>query len=175
MVKKTGGLSVPIMLTCLFLLGASRPAIAENGLSRETLRGLKALNVQVAPIEPGISHEGLTHKRILEDTKRELQKAGIELLSDEEFTRLRRSRSYPLGRLEMMITIKDAGSSDAKIYSTTVRVRQAVFLSRRPVIKVFAPTWEKRTIGYTRDLGPVAEAVRNGVEQFIRDYLSVNP
>ena len=83
MTKKTRGLSVPVMLTCLFLLGASRPAIAENGLSRETLRGLKALNVQVAPIESGISHEGLGYKRILQDTERELRKAGIELLSDK--------------------------------------------------------------------------------------------
>jgi hypothetical protein len=100
--------------------------------------------------------------------------AKIKLLPEEEFNRLRRTRNYPLGRLEVIVTIKDMNKDNEKLYSIIIRFSQIAFLSRAPVIKLFAPTWESQTIGYSGDLSVVTEGVKAGVEEFISAYMSVN-
>jgi uncharacterized protein YrzB (UPF0473 family) len=143
-------------------------------MNSETLRGLRSVYVWVAPINSKIEQEGLTTALIQKDTERQLQREGIKLLPEAEFDRLRRSRNYPLGRLEIIVTVKDIKEGNEKIYNITVRFSQIAFLSRAPVIKLFAPTWEKQTIGYSGDLRKVTEGVKAGVEAFISAFMSVN-
>jgi hypothetical protein len=143
-------------------------------MNSETLRGVKSIYVRVAPIDPKIEQERLTTARIRRDTERQLQMAKIKLLPEEEFNRLRRTRNYPLGRLEVIVTIKDMNKDNEKLYSIIIRFSQIAFLSRAPVIKLFAPTWESQTIGYSGDLSVVTEGVKAGVEEFISAYMSVN-
>ena len=143
-------------------------------MNSETLRGLRSIYVRVAPIDSKIEQEGLTTARILRDTERQLQREEIKILPEEEFNRLRRTRNYPLGRLEVIVTIKDMNKDNEKLYSIIIRFSQIAFLSRAPVIKLFAPTWESQTIGYSGDLSVVTEGVKAGVEEFISAYMSVN-
>ncbi len=143
-------------------------------MNSETLRGVKSIYVRVAPIDSEIEQEGLTTARIRRDTERQLQMAKIKLLPEEEFNRLRRSRNYPLGRLDVIVTIKDMNKDNEKLYSIIIRFSQIAFLSRAPVIKLFAPTWESQTIGYSGDLNVITESVKAGVEKFISAYTSVN-
>jgi hypothetical protein len=143
-------------------------------MNSETLRGVRSIYVRVAPIDSKIEQEGLTTARILRDTERQLQRDGIKILPEEEFNRLRRTRNYPLGRLEVIVTIKDMNKDNEKLYSIIIRFSQIAFLSRAPVIKLFAPTWESQTIGYSGDLSVVTEGVKAGVEEFISAYMSVN-
>ena len=143
-------------------------------MNSETLSGLRSIYVRVAPIDPKIEQEGLTTARILRDTERQLQREEIKILPEEEFNRLRRTRNYPLGRLEVIVTIKDMNKDNEKLYSIIIRFSQIAFLSRAPVIKLFAPTWESQTIGYSGDLSVVTEGVKAGVEEFISAYMSVN-
>ena len=143
-------------------------------MNSETLRGVKSIYVRVAPIDPKIEQEGFTAAQIRRDTERQLQMAKIKLLPEEEFSRLRRTRNYPLGRLEIIVTVKDIKEGNEKIYNIIVRFSQIVFLSRAPVIKLFAPTWESQTIGYSGDLGVVTEGVKARVEEFISAYMSMN-
>ena len=140
-----------------------------------TLRGIKSIYVQISPINAGIAQEGLSTAKIQRDTERQLEKAGIKLLSEKEFIRLKQPRNYPLGRLEVILTIKDTKEDNGKIYNISVRLTQIVFLSRAPVIKLFAPTWESTIIGYSHNLDVISDGVREGVEEFINAYLSVNP
>jgi hypothetical protein len=130
--------------------------------------------VRVAPIDSKIEQEGLTTAQLRRDTERQLQSEEIKLLAEEEFNRLRRTRNYPLGRLEIIVTVKDIQEGNEKIYNIIVRFSQIVFLSRAPVIKLFAPTWESQTIGYSGDLSVVTEGVKARVEEFISAYMSVN-
>ncbi len=143
-------------------------------MNSETLRGVRSIYVRVAPIDPKIAQEGFTTARIRRDTERQLQMAKIKILPEEEFNRLRRTRNYPLGRLEIIVTIKDMNKDNEKLYSIIIRFSQIAFLSRAPVIKLFAPTWESQTIGYSGDLSVVTEGVKAGVEAFISAYMSVN-
>ncbi|OQY16102.1 MAG: hypothetical protein B6I32_04385 [Desulfobacterium sp. 4572_20] len=143
-------------------------------MNSETLRGVKSIYVRVAPIDPKIEQEGLTTARMLRDTERQLQREEIKILPEEEFNRLRRTRNYPLGRLEVIVTIKDMNKDNEKLYSIIIRFSQIAFLSRAPVIKLFAPTWESQTIGYSGDLSVVTEGVKARVEEFISAYTAVN-
>ncbi|MBW2002794.1 MAG: hypothetical protein JRI30_09815 [Deltaproteobacteria bacterium] len=165
-----------ILIMFLFLGGVD--AFAKVGvyseMNSETLRGLRSIYVRVAPIDSKIEQEGLTTSRILRDAERQLQMAKIKLLPEEEFNRLRRTRNYPLGRLEIIVTVKDIKEGNGKIYNIIVRFSQIVFLSRAPVIKLFAPTWESQTVGCSGDLNVITESVKAGVEKFISAYTSVN-
>jgi hypothetical protein len=176
--NQTRGYKLLIILLSIGLTAAIARAGQYNRLTSDvaaTLEGIKSIHVRVAPIDADLSQGGLSQAKILENTKWQLQRAGIKLLSEKEYDRLRAVRNYPLGQLEVTVTFKNAGDIDAKIYSVKVRVRQAVFLSRKPVIKVSAPTWEESTIGYTRELGAIQAGIEDAVAKFINAYRSVNP
>lgn len=176
--NKTRCYKLLIILLSIGWTAASVQAGQYNQLNSDpadTLQGIKNINVQVAPIDPEFEQEGLSQAKILENTKRQLQRAGIKLLSEKEYDRLRAARNYPLGQLEVTVAFKSTRAVDAKIYSVNVRVRQAVFLSRKPFIKVFAPTWEESTIGYTLDLDVIQAGIEDAVAKFINAYRSVNP
>ena len=166
-----------LLLTVLFVwIGDAFALVKGTGeIDDATLRGIKSIYVQISPINAGIAQEGLTTAKIKRDTERQLERAGIKLLSEKEFLRLKQPRNYPLGRLEVLVTIKDIKQDNGKVYNITVRISQIVFLSRAPVIKLFAPTWESTIFGYSHSLEVISDGVREGVEEFINAYLSVNP
>jgi len=172
--KKIIGFTVLLMIFFISGVEVFAKVGVYSEMNSETLRGLRSIYVWVAPMNSKIEQEGLTTALIQKDAERQLQREGIKLLSEAEFNRLRRSRNYPLGRLEIIVTVKDIKDGNEKIYNITVRFSQIAFLSRAPVIKLFAPTWEKQTIGYSGDLRNVREGVKAGVEAFISAFMSVN-
>jgi hypothetical protein len=172
--RKLRWFTVFIMVLFVGRVDAFAKAGVYSEMNSETLRGLRSIYVRVAPIDIKIEQEGFTTARILRDTERQLQREEIKLLPEEEFSRLRRTRNYPLGRLEIIVTVKHIKEGNEKIYNIIVRLSQIVFLSRAPVIKLFAPTWESQTIGYSEDLSAVTDGVKAGVEEFISAYMSVN-
>ena len=172
--KKIIGFTVILMILFVGGVDVFAKVGVYSDMNSETLRGLRSIYVWVAPMNSKIEKEGLTTALIQEGTERQLQREGIKLLPEAEFNRLRRTRNYPLGRLEIIVTIKDIKEGNEKIYNITVRFSQIAFLSRAPVIKLFAPTWESQTIGYSGDLRKVTEGVKDGVEAFISAFMSVN-
>lgn len=172
--KKIIGFTVILMILFVCVGDVFAKVGVYSEMNSETLRGLRSIYVWVAPMNSKVEQEGLTTALIQEDTERQLQREGIKLLPEAEFNRLRRTRNYPLGRLEIIVTIKDIKEGNEKIYNITVRFSQIAFLSRAPVIKLFAPTWESQTIGYSGDLRKVTEGVKDGVEAFISAFMSVN-
>ena len=167
---------VAILIMVLFVgrVDAFAKVGVYSEMNSETLRGVRSIYVRVAPIDSKIEQEGFTTAQTRRDTERQLQMAKIKLLPEEEFNRLRRTRNYPLGRLEVIVTIKDMNKDNEKLYSIIIRFSQIAFLSRAPVIKLFAPTWESQTIGYSGDLSVVTEGVKAGVEEFVSAYISAN-
>ena len=166
-----------LLIMAIFICMADVSALARETVEpgTETLRGIKSIYVQVELIDTEIEQEKITSAQIRRETERQLERAWIKVLSEEKYNRLKKPRNYPLGRLDVLVTIKDMQKDDEKLYNVTVRISQIAFLSRAPVIKVFAPTWESVTIGNTRNLGVVLDVVRDGVQGFIDAYLSVNP
>jgi hypothetical protein len=172
--KKIIGFAVLIMILFVGGVDVFAKVGVYSDMNSETLRGLRSIYVWVAPMDSKIEQEGLKAAQIRRDTEGQIQREGIKLLPEEEFNRLQRSRNYPLGRLEIIVTIKDIKEGNIKIYNITVRLSQIAFLSRAPVIKLLAPTWERQTIGYSGDLRKVTEGVKAGVEAFISAFMSVN-
>jgi hypothetical protein len=172
--KKVIGFSILIMVLFVGGMDAFAKVGVYSEMNSETLRGVRSIYVRVAPIDSKIEQEGLTTAQIQGDTERQLQSEAIKLLPEEEFNRLRRTRNYPLGRLEIIVTVTDIKEGNGQIYNIIVRFSQIVFLSRAPVIKLFAPTWESQTIGYSGDLSVVTGGVKARVEEFISAYMSVN-
>ena len=172
--RKLKWLAILMMVLFVGRVDAFAKVGVYSEMNTETLRGLKSIYVRVAPIDSKIEQEGLTAAQIRRDTERQLQREEIKLLPEEEFNRLRRTRNYHLGRLEIIVTVKDITEGNGKIYNIIVRFSQIVFLSRAPVIKLFAPTWESQTIGFSGDLDVITESVKARVEEFISAYMSVN-
>ena len=164
---------VVVMLFTLVKFNSYTFAIDDEAVSA-SLGGLKSIYIAEPSLDSKVKYEGLSTDRLKKNTEKQLKKAGIKTLSEKEFDRLKRSERYPLGRLDMVITIGEITSVDLKVYNIVVQLRQVVFLARKPVAKLWTATWGKRELGYSPGVDVVEEGVKDIVGQFINDYLSVN-
>jgi hypothetical protein len=160
----------------LFLFYLSPFATMAADDSRMMFEGLKCVYVQVNPIDFNTEQKGIVASQLREETERQLKKAGIEVLSDEEFNRFKISLKYPLARLVLSVSINEipAESTSLDVSDITVEVQQAVQLGRNATISMFATTWERNQIS----LGGSAEVqgkIRAFVAEFITAYTSANP
>lgn len=139
-----------------------------------SLVGLRGLFVEAFVIAPP-DNAGISEKEIKGDVERQLSGAGIEILSKEEFDRLGRSLRYPLARFEVSVHISKTGSPEPQVAIVSAVLRQMSQLSRKPVIKYWAPTWESRHILIHSNPENLREYVMKVLEEFISDFRSVNP
>ena len=157
------------------LIKGNSPAFAQyNADPLSSLEGIKSVYIEIRPIKTNMDIKDEMQRRLLRQTEEAFRRAEIEMLSEEDYVRLRRSRYYPLGRFSISVEILDAEHLRAKIYHVAVHLDQRVFLSRTPVIQFTTPTWEMEKIGYSGDLGAVYNLVDNIVARFVHDFLSVN-
>jgi hypothetical protein len=151
------------------------PAMAAED-TRAMFQGLKSVYVHVNPIDPKTEQKGIIASQLREETELQLKKAGIEVLSDEEFNRYKVSLKYPLARLTLSVSMDEIITEDTAldVSNITVEVQQAVFLGRKATISMFATTWERNQIS----LGGSAEVqgkMRAFVDEFISAYTAANP
>jgi hypothetical protein len=169
------------LLSCiiiLFLLTVSLPPsfAAENENLTVSLSLIKRIYVSVKPISnPIVAEAGIDESLIKEMAERQLRKAGIQLLSQEEYDRYKMTLRYPLALLELRLTVHEITGMDAAIAELRVRVMQVAFLSRRPIVQINAPSWEVQEIGIARDPSFLDDALKKSLDQFIDDYFSANP
>jgi len=113
-------------------------------------------------------------KMVEADTKAKLEKAGIP------FSRSRFADDIGMAgdpRLIVMVPMDEANSSME--FTTEVKLLQNVRLSRDPSIETAAVTWSRQ--GSVGGPGPglrgprIRDQIGGEIDQFIRDYLSVNP
>ncbi len=135
-----------------------------------TLDGLKSVYVRVAAT-PGV----LDAEKLQSTIENLLNDAEIKTLSESEFSRLKGSPRYPMAILDVSATAKRVEGINLIIYNIVVQVRQNVWLSRKPVIKTFAPTWELRETGNTPSVDVVNGRIKALTSRFVSDYHSINP
>jgi hypothetical protein len=150
-------------------------ALDDPELSHNVLSGLRSIYVQVAVLDATAKEEELTADQLKENIIRQLQEAGIETLYREEYQRLKKSRSYPLALLEVNIEVAGAKGFRDKYYNVIIRIKQLVFLARRPAVRIMAPTWERRLFSYTGSSASVEEKIKEVMEGFIKEFQSENP
>jgi hypothetical protein len=160
------------ILLATVLSGGVTSAFAEMPeRAKETLRGLPGVTVVIEPLQDSAEHDGLTRSQLQTEVERQLQTAGIHVLTQDEW---RRTPGSPYLYVSVSALKKSNG---LYAYSIEVCLNQLVTLLRNQDIQEFAETWETREVGAVGEnqLITVQESVATHVNIFIRDYFSVNP
>ena len=150
-------------------------AMAAEG-SPAMFQGLQSVYVHVNPVDSKTQQKGVDARQLRKETERQLKKAGIEVLSDEDFNRLKISLKYPLARLMLSVSMDEIFSEGIAldVSHITVEVQQAAFLGRNARVSMFATTWERNQISFGGS-AEVQGKMRAFVAEFISAYTSANP
>jgi len=140
---------------------------AQTPEQRATLRGLKGFYVLI----DDITQTGLTKDVLKTGLELKLRKAGIRVLTiDEMFL----TPGTP--HLYVIVDVIKISRQCGFVYSVMVFFSQDVTLSRNRSTKAKgATTWKLSSLGVTQNLRHVREVVSDLVDEFMNDYLAVNP
>ena len=168
-------LGILFFFTLSFNLNSSVLAI-EDEVTLRVLGGLQKVFLNIAPITPIIEERGLTSERIKAGIEQQLQDAGIGMLSEKEFNRLRRSQNYPLCRLELFAHAVEIQDKGVMVFNIVLQVQQVAFLARNPAIRIYAPSWQKGELSYSygTSVDSVPKVVKTLVDKFIKAFLAAN-
>ena len=156
-------------------LGASSPSgteLSHQDNERQSLKGLNGLEVLVEPLDSDIEQLGLSTDKLQEDVRQRLHKAGVNVLTERE--RLATPTAAIL--IVRVDTLHDR--IGRYFYSTDLLLTQRVKLATHGAPEVFAVTWKKLGVVSTiadDNLKHLEDQVLRKVDQFIKDYLAVNP
>ena len=172
--ERAGLILAMVMILTLVNVHTGVVLAVDNEVTRSTLAGLKGIYLQVPSLSSQTEELGLTARQIQRAAEKQLDRAGIPLLSDTEYDRLRYSRRYPLARLEILVSAYQLKELNLIIYNVTVQTRQTVYLARKPVVRMVASTWSKQEFGHSVNLDIVRGKIQGLLDDFIDAYLSVN-
>ena len=163
---------VSLVLVSLITAGAA-PA-ADSDLQRETLRGLKGVQVLVEGLSPEFRDADLDATMVQNDVERKLQEAGIKVVTKTES-----SATPGMPVLSVWADVWHPPTGDY-VYYVKVELQQLARLERDPnIVAAAARTWSSRgaigTSGIAMLNTSVRDAVTEKVDEFIKAYLSVNP
>ena len=165
-----------IVLALTFLLATSSAASAQFAPTTENLRGLKGVRLMVMlgnyPHRLDEAQWPELLKMVQADAIAKLNEAGIPL-SRSRFVDEIGNAGNP--RLVITVPIDERKSSVS--LTTEVKLFQQVRLSRDPSIETDAVTWSREGSVHwpmPRD-SIVRQQIAELIDQFIHDYLSVNP
>ena len=165
----------------IFFAGMVLSFLGSNtGLSAsdpDVLYNLRGVGVVVETIRPEIEKDGLTQAQLRMDVEEMLRSAGIKVLSEEEKEESR-GKEYLYINVQISKTSQDSYvclvQVQLKELINTVRYRLPAFPT------AFIPptqgiTWHSTGVmGVTADLSNVKQAVKDGVNEFIKAYLASN-
>jgi hypothetical protein len=173
-----------LLLIGSFTLGAGRPAPnqpasppqqtqpSSEEAERESLKGLLGVEVLVEPLDSEIEQAGLSTDKLQEDIRQRIHKAGVKVLTERE--RLANPAAAVL--IVRVDTLHDR--IGRYFYSADLLLTQRVKLQTRAETEVSAVTWKKLgTVSTVADdnVKHLEDQVLRKVDQFIKDYLAVNP
>jgi len=169
-----------MVLALTFLLATSSAASAQFAPSKENLRGLKGVRLMVMlanqPHRLDEAEWPELLKMVQADAIAKLQEADIPL-SQSKFVDEIGKAGDP--RLVIIVPMDERDSSVS--LTTEVKLLQLVRLSRDLSIETHAVTWSQQGSVYAPKYAPkprdliVRQQIDGLIDQFIQDYLSVNP
>ena len=164
----------------------------DKARDRKTLHGIESVVVIVHPVEAEWQSElakvGLAENVLQTSIEHQLQKAGIQVVSEEES-----SRSATEGILNVRLIFSDPEPAKKKytaldkkedtieevdvkkryVYAIRLNLRQLVSLKRDPTAEAFSITWQAESAGMRR-LALIKDDVKDLVDVFIEAYVSEN-
>lgn len=160
-----------LILVCLVLTGSN--AIAQNFGQKDSLAGLKAISVVIDKIDSDAEAEGLRKDQIQTDVELQLRKAGVSIITPKSVNEIN------LPELYVQVSALKLKNSLAGVwtFSISIEVIQPVYLATNTSKLITGTTWATSTMGSvgTANIRQIRESVRDAVDQFLNDYLSVNP
>jgi hypothetical protein len=153
----------------MFLIAAGSPFVQAQETSAfetSTLQGISTVFVLVESLPDGAKVLGLSGDTIQTDVELKLRLAGMRVVTEEEGVKL------PGGPyLYVRITLTD----NAVAASIEVELVQSALLQRNNLFAPSVTTWDKlHVLSYPTSQG-IRDAVKDDVDKFLNDWLSVNP
>ena len=166
-------LRVLLMAAAFTLLSLSPFAFAsDDQYEQETLRGIKTLHAKVHGLELGLEQYGLTCDKLEKDLVTKLGMAGIKVVSKKEGQNVTGAPYLTL----MIGALRAFTTKDTEFYfiSTVIKLRQNVYLERKPKIRVCGiTTWSNTRFGINFAHN-IRSEVNNAIDQFINAYVTAN-
>jgi hypothetical protein len=160
----------------LLLLGSPASSVYGQKAAQDILAGLTTAHVRIFYSEDGsIRESGQERNQLAADLERQLADTGLKLVSRDEFERLLSSRGYPIGLLDLEVRTNKISGVDFKIYSVSLKLQQLCYVSRKPVLRFLASTWDITDAGTADDFNGVKKRVNEVIGRFVSDFKSENP
>ncbi len=141
-------------------------AFAEDKeITRQTLRGIKEVNVVIESIEPEIQSLGLTQAQVKADVQEKLREANIAIAPDIE-------RGRPA--VYLYVQVMRPEKINRLFYSISLSLLQNVVLERDHEVKTNTDTWVARILGMSSGTEAIRSDIRSLLDQFIDDYHQAN-
>jgi hypothetical protein len=172
-------MSRQILLTILLFafLNVAAPKVAaqlDDSTNKESLRGLKGIVVTVNDVSTEVEHDGLTKSKLQTDIELKLRQAGIRVLSFQEWEH---AKDQTIGWLDLYVGALRSDTRSFYACSVRLKLMQSVSLVRDSSKLTFATTWSTGSVGIygISNIAKIRSEVADKVDEFINNYLAVNP
>jgi len=136
--------------------------------SRDALKGLKGVRVVVEDLNEGVKG-GLTKDAIRMDVELKLRRAGIPILSEEEWDK---EPGKPLLHIcAFLRQLEGVGY----LYRIDVEMVQKVTLVRSPSVQTWGEIWSVGSLNVIPELKDIRDRIKDSIDDFVDAYLSANP
>lgn len=140
---------------------------------RSTLAGLKSVGVLIERLQADAEALGLSTDALQTDVELRLRRSGIRVLTNAEM-------KHDPGAPYLYLGVNFQCSADLPLCAQSINLQftQSVILSRDPTIESFGSTWDKNVVGMIGRkvfASSTRQAVGDLVDQFLNDFLTVNP
>ena len=160
----------------LLLLGSPASSVYGQKAAQDILAGLTTAHVRIFYSENGSLREsGQERNQLAANLERQLADTGLKLVSRDEFDRLLSSRGYPIGLLDLEVRTNKISGVDFKVYYISFKLQQLCYVSRKPVLRFLASTWDMTDAGTVDDFNGLKKRVNEAVARFVSDFKSENP
>jgi hypothetical protein len=170
--KRLGTLS---LLVFLWMGSPAALLFAQTQGAEAVLNGLTTIHPVIRYMEEGsVQPGGAAVREFQSDVERMLVDEGITIIDLAEFDRLLGARSFPVALLEMDLRVSKHPELDLQNYLLSLHIKQAVFLTRKPVVRFLATTWESTHFGVSKDLAFLRGVARDAMEGFVQEWRAQN-
>lgn len=155
-----------ICLTAAFLVGLNSSSVQGQDPHAQNLKGITAVAVVVEDLPDGAKVLGLTKDTIRTDVELKLRLAGMRVVTQGEGIVLPGSPS-----VYVQVTV----TNPALAANIDLELNQDVLLQRNGQLAPFAVTWRTNSVLANPTLQSIRNDIKDCVDQFLNDWLSVNP
>lgn len=164
--------AIQLVLVSSFLLFSTGASFALS--SKESLKGLKGVEVLVDEVGADLEEYNLTTSQVLVNVVSRLRKAGIEVLSTEEDEKIQ-----PLRKPYLAVKISSIRLKRTLAFSIQIGLNQQVLVRGSSELKktpFFSPTWYTGSMGAVggTNVSEICEVLNSLIDKFTSAYWEVN-